>query len=403
MPAPTYAGNNVFPTTITEVQGGGALTSSAVNVGLEGLADRTVYLKTIKDSEDGRPLRNLRAPAVVDTAAAGFSFAYTRGDGTAAAFYSPGAHLWIKTGYNTSNGQIYIGDLNQWGVFDTGTSSIKTSFGCDSASLVASGRISVYDGALRTTGGGVDPRYILGPSSGGITGTWTVKSLDTIGSFVSYVRAYDAIVTDSGQRVIVVGGGDLVSTGQFLAWKSDDHGNTFTRVTVGNVSASQDALTRIIKGKSNRLVSWIKTSSANQGNKLFYSDDNGNTWSSRSGIGFDQIGDGCYLPDLDLWAFASASSFGIYTTPDPVLGAFTFHDTIVAPDALAGFGHYLLFSRSNSSVDRELFLSTNGLSSFTVVGRNTAVGSDAFTHIAASPLGQFTASTAFNLWQTDRV
>lgn len=394
----TYAGNNAFPSLITEPSDGEPANASAFNVPIEGLADRTVWLKTRVDERDGSHIRNIRKPAKTDTLAAAFDFAFTRADGTAQAFWAPSFQFWIKCGKNTA-GKFYIGDNGDFILFDTAaTSPPKVSFGC------GGGRACVFDSTNRTTGGGVDPQYIRGPS-GDYTGTWTTLSLDTIGSFLSYVRAGDAVVTPTN-RMIVCGGGDLSGTGQFLIWKSDDDGATFTRVTVGNLVLSTDFLSRIICGKNGRLVAWNRRGSANQGDVLWYSDNNGDTWSSRSAIGFDNITDGVYLADLDLWAFATSASGTIYTTPDPVLGAFTSHAISSAPTAMGGYGHYLIITQSFASGWPQILLSLDGLATGLVfntnyVGRDTVVAPH--SHIAVAPLGHCLISSVSALTLTEKI
>lgn len=41
----TYAGSNIYPTSITEPSDGDAVTAASVNAAIEGLADRSTYLK----------------------------------------------------------------------------------------------------------------------------------------------------------------------------------------------------------------------------------------------------------------------------------------------------------------------------------------------------------------------
>lgn len=397
----TYGGNNVFPSLVTLPSDGEPQVVASVNVPLEGIADRTVYLKTRADSYDGNVIRNLRIPSVADTVASGYDFSFHRADGTSQAFWAECFQFWIKCG-NSTAGRIYIGDNNFFQRFNTGATTPPTvSFGC------ASVRACLFDSTLRTTGGGVDLKYIQGPAGGSdFSGTWTTKTLDTIVSFLSYVRAGDAVVTPTG-RQIVCGGGDLSGAGQFLIWKSDDDGTTFTRVTVGNVSASQDFLSRVIVGKTpggagTRLVAWVKQSSLNQGNKLFYSDDNGNTWSSRSAIGFDNITDGVYLPDLDLWAFTSSTGTNIYTTPDPVLGAFTTVNVSFPVETLGGFGHFLVFALTVGSTWHDVYLSTDGLATTQFVGRQPADGA-AYCNVAASSHNQVLLSSGGALTLSERV
>jgi hypothetical protein len=391
----TYAGNNVFPANITEPSDGEPPVVASVNVPLEGLADRTIWLKTRTDAADGAPFRNLRVPVFAEINTTVFDFAFTRADGSSPAFWSSQFQLWIKPGKDTV-GKFYVGDNGFYTLFDTGLTAVKVSFGCGNDT-----RTCVFDSTLRTLGGGVDLKYMQGPTGLVYTGAWTDKTLEVIGGFLSYVRAGDAILAGSS-RLIVCGGGDVSGTGQFLIWKSDDGGTTFTRVTVGNVSASQDYLTRVIIGKSGRLVAWIKTSSANQGNKLFYSDDNGDTWSSRSAIGFDQITDGAYLSDLDLWAFGTTASNNIYTTPDPVLGAFTAHATVFPVTTLGGFGHYLLFGATIASGWQQMYLSVDGMTSVQAVGRDTALGAG-YKSISVSALGHMCIASTTGLTLSEKI
>jgi len=389
----TYAGNNVFPGQITEPSDGEPGTVASVNVPLEGLADRTVYLKTILDGENGRTLRNLRPQVIASVVPTAFNFnAHKRGDGSNTSFWSDMFHFWIKCGVDTA-GIVYIGDNDLWFLHDTGASgAVKTSFGCDSTIGASVGRVTLYNGDLKTTGGGVDPKYLRGPASGDITGAWTTLSLDTIAGFLTYVRAGDVVVTPT-QRVIVCGGGDISGTGQFLIWKSDDDGATFTRVTVANLTVSQSYLARIIVGKNGRLVTWVKATSANQGAILYYSDDDGDTWSSRSAIGFDQIIDGVYLPDLDLWFFANATSVQI--TDDPVIGSFTPYVPSFTVNSMGGFASYLVLAVSTASSLgsgwNEIHISTDGLASAELVAR--LVFPAATLHIASNPdRGQITCT-----------
>jgi hypothetical protein len=366
-----YVGSPVYPASITEPKDGEPCTVASINVAVEGNRDAVVYLKAQRDVIDGTALRNWHVPFIkADGTGTALDFSHARGDGTNTAFWSTTYNLWIKCGSNTA-GKFYIGDAGWFSLFDTAAAAPpKVSFGCDSAIGINPGRVCVFNGDTKTSGGGVDPKYILGPAAGDYAvGTWTTKSLDAIGSFTSYVKAYDCVVTPT-QRIIVVGGGDNGGVNHYLAWKSDDHGNSFTRVTVGTASAVFDALTRVIVGKNGRLVAWIKAATALQGNKLWYSDDNGNTWSSRSGIGFDNIVDGVYLPDLDVWAFSAAGP-AIYTVADPAVSAFTANAISFVPTAMTGFGHSLIYAQQTSAFQFEMFLSRDAMATdLTLVGRD---------------------------------
>lgn len=391
-----YTPTPVMPTGYTLPNDGELADVASVNVPLEALADGVAFLNGKYSSLDGRPFRNLRTPIAKDTSGASFDFSYTRPapDGSCTAFWSNTYNLWVKCGNNTA-GRIYVGDSNAFNAFDTGaTSPPKVSFGCDSATPTSPGRVCVFDSGSVTA----NPKYILGPVSGDYAATaWTTSTLDS-GTFLSYVRPHDCVVTPT-QRIIVVGGGDVSGIGQFLAWKSDDFGATFSRVTIANVTLYSDYLTRVICGKNGRLVAWNNESSANLGNVLWYSDDNGNTWSSRTVVGLDHIGDGAYLPDLDKWFFVSGTS--IYVTSDPVLGAFTPTSIGIAATTLGGLGHYLMYAQSVAFTRPEVRLSVDGMATTGFVGRETLTG-QAYRHIATSPYGQFLLSGTATLTLTEK-
>ncbi len=384
----TYAGNNVFPSAITEPVAGAPATVASVNVALEGLADRTVYLKTRADIADGSGIRNLRVPIEKDSVGTLFDFAFVRDDGSAPAFWAPQFQFWIKPGKNTA-GKFYIGDNGYFTLYDTGAAAPpKVSFGCGGT------RTCVFDSTLRTSGGGVDLKYIQGPAAGlDFTGTWTTRTLDTIASFITFVRAGDAVVTGL-DTVIAVGGGDISGTGQYIVWRSTDGGTTFTRILVAAITLAQDFLSRVIVGKSNRLVAWANESAANLGDRLYYSDDDGATWFSRTAIGFDHITDGVYLADLDLWAFVASTTNTIYTTPDPVVGAFTAHVNPSPITAMGGFGHYLVVAVNPSSGWYQVVMSNDGFSATSsVVGRDPTQEGAPYVSISASPLGGLLLAT----------
>lgn len=391
----TYAGANVFPTTITLPADGEPPLVASVNVPLEGVADRTTWLKARADAADGALVRDLQRPITKDSGGTTLDFSYTRADGSATGFWCPSYNLWIKTGVNVV-GKIYIGDNGYFALFDTAaTAPPKVTFGCDSALQDTSpGRVCLFDSASYAS----NPKYILGPISGDYSGTWTTTVLDA-NTYLTFVRANDCVVTPA-QTMIVVGGGDISGAGQFLVWRSINSGATFTRINVANVSSFGDYFTRVIVGKAGRLVAWTDEIAVNQGSTLWYSDNDGATWSSRSAIGFHNIKDGAYLADLDLWAFAADTS--IYTTPDPVIGAFTTNAIGTAASALGGFGHYLVYGQSVSFSRPELRLSLNGMVSSHFIARDPTTG-QAFRNIAASPLGQLCMTTAGSLVLTGKV
>lgn len=393
----TYAGTDVFPITITLPADGDPPVVASVNVPLEGLADRTAYLKSVTDSMDGVAYRNFQTPIINDTTSTPLDFSSARGDGTSSspAFWSSLYNLWFKPGSPTA-GSFYIGDNGYISKYACGATSPPTlQIGCDSTIGTTPGRVALFH-ALSVS---ANPSYVLGPATGDFNGTWVTRVWDS-NTYGSFVRANDCVVTPS-QSVILVGGGDASGFGQLIVWRSVDFGFSFTRILVANSPSFGQYFSRVVGSYFGRLVTWQTANTAVGGNVLYYSDNDGATWSSRSGIGFDNIVDGAYLPDLDIWAFVSGTS--IWTTPDPVLGAFTQWPIGIAASALGGVGHALLYAQQISGIRPELRLSLDGMNTANFVYREIASGgSDSLHSISASPLGQLCAATTSSLVFTEK-
>lgn len=394
----TYSGANAFPTSITLPADGEAPVVASVNVPMEGLADRTTYLKARTDAIDGLTFRTLKRPEIKDSGGVSLDFSIIRldGSGSCPPFWSPSYNLWLKPGINSA-GHVYIGDNGYYANFNTGaTAPPTTSFGCDSAIQDTSpGRVCLFSAASVAS----NPAYILGPASGDYdSASWTTKVLDA-NAYATFVRANDCAVTPA-QTVIVVGGGDISGFGQFLVWRSTDFGNSFTRIVVDNAALFGDFFTRVIVGKSGMLLAWIKDGAADKGDRLYYSTDDGATWSNRAGIGFDNIVDGVYLPDIDTYFFSSGSA--IYSATDPIGGSFTAHAAGSAVLALGGFGHTLVYGTSPTALRPELRASVDALATTKLVGRDPTTR-QAFRSIVANPLGQLCIATAGSLVLTGRL
>lgn len=393
----TYAGNPVFPDSITLPADGEPPAVASVNVPFEGLADRTKYLKAQTDAMDGACYRNFQTPIVNDATGTAFDFSSARSDGTssAPAFWSSLYNMWIKPGSPTA-GSFYIGDNGYVSKYASGAGGAPTlQIGCDSTVGINPGRVALFH-ALSVA---ANPSYILGPATGDFSGAWTTRVWDS-SAYMSFVRANDVVVSPV-QTVILVGGGDISGFGQLIAWRSTDFGFSFSQIVVDNAPQFGQYFSRIVGSYFGRLVTWQTASSVNGGAKLYYSDNDGVTWSSRSGIGFDNIVDGAYLPDLDLWAFASGTS--IWTTPDPVLGAFTEWPIGIAPSALGGVGHALMYAQQISGSRQELWLSLDGMSTANKVYRQTELDGTFQIHsISSSPRGQLCAATTSSLVFTEK-
>lgn len=269
-------------------------------------------------------------PIFQDLAPSSFNNTHLRRDGTAEAFHAPihGAG-WVLLGKNTA-AHFWNGDYDYFQDFNTAVGGApKMSFGCETNT----GRLLLFDHTVN--GAGSHTSY-LRSDVGALT--FTLKNLGNVttdGAACDVVRVDDAL-----GRIVVCGGQDA----KFVVWNSDDAGNTFTKVIVGNRVNVGSNLDRIIVGKDGLLVAWTNDSAINGGNSLWYSEDFGDTWSERATIGFNNILDAVYLPDEDVYLFLLATS--LKRTADPIAGSFT---TLTGPGtaaygAIASFGSAVLVS-----------------------------------------------------------
>lgn len=254
--------------------------------------------------------RNWYTPIVADNLSAQLDTIHVRTDGSIGIFYAPSRAYWIICGSDAA-GFFYFGEVNAIGKQDTGVASPpKFSFGCDATNA---GRMLLFSSDAVGAAGTIS---YARSATGVAVSSWTKLSLP--GAVTTDAQACDAVVTQTG-RVVVVGGRD----GRYRAWLSDDGGDsaTWTQVDVGARVNSIDNLDRVIVGKSNLLVAFTDASSVNGGNKLWYSSDNGATWTARSGLAFSDMNAACYSAVEDLWYFAHGGV--VEVTSDPIAGSFT--------------------------------------------------------------------------------
>ncbi len=231
-----------------------------------------------------------------------------RPDGSAAMYRSQYQSVWIVLGHSTA-GHLYVFEFSKVDDINTAIAS-PVAFHCGAEAL-ASGlpRQVVFNSAL-TTGG---PVYAY--SGAGTLATWTKSNLP--GTYaVSQGQVLDAVTTGTG-RIVAVGGGATnianVAFGDLNAWTSSN-GVTFTAAVVGSRVTVGVNLARIIVGKANRLVAWVNDTGGNGGNVLWYSDDDGSTWTARTGaLTGVRIIDGCYSATDDAYYFIHDSNIEVIT------------------------------------------------------------------------------------------
>jgi hypothetical protein len=247
----TYAGANVFPVGITIPSDGDAENASSVNVPIEALADRTVYLKAVAAVLSARlDVKDLE-PALNFSASNAQSFVHAVWNPVTSAWYGIEATTNCKasvtagwswgvqliTGADTlhriacdPSGDMLISTLdgNVIHEFNASTSTwTRRTNAIDWAGATYSivGKVQiVYDDAhgawflaCRASGGGVNP---ITSSRSTDRATWTACS-------VPGGSAASGISVAAGGGVIVIAGRDAGGLGVEKIWRSTDGGVTF--------------------------------------------------------------------------------------------------------------------------------------------------------------------------------
>lgn len=228
---------------------------------------------------------------------------YRRTDGTAECIWSPANQFWFVLGVNSAS-WFHVGDSGSITKLSTG-STCKFSFGVE-----AGGRMLFF---CHDQNVGTSLKYARSDVASVIT--WTDITLPTTGGGQQICN--DAITTSSGTVVVVGGIG-----GVLMCWTSTDNGATFTRRVVGGLAITATSfLSGISEGKAGRLFAWAYATTANGGDKLYYSDDQGVTWTIIAGLAHDNIRKVLYVSGFDRYVILTDTNIG--TVANPATGGFT--------------------------------------------------------------------------------
>lgn len=201
--------------------------------------------------------------------------------------------FWIIPEGSTNGKTYWIVDGSPYSVlaFSTGAAH-RHGFGCYSG-----GRGLLVNDQSNASG----PRYARSNASD--PSVWTTGALPVTGTTH---QAFDAITTATG-RMIVIGQQSAPSFAQF-AWTSDDFGGTWTQRPMSSpVGAGK--VTRIAQGPGNQLVAVYDGSDV-----IDISDNDGNTWTSRSNIDGGSgtpLKNAHYLPGQASWILFGANGFKV--------------------------------------------------------------------------------------------
>lgn len=245
----------------------------------------------------------------------------------AKSFYDNVSGFWVITGSMTAD-QIYIGTQGNIILTALAATGRKFTFGCSMGN--DKGLVIIEDAPITAGNPIVIQLLDIVPA------TNSSSSLEA--TCVTEMQARDCVLTPTG-RVVVVGGRD----GQYSAWYTDDQFGTITRVDMGAKADNNHNLENVLVGKDGILVAWTNANTAAGGDVLWYSEDDGVTWSARTAIGFDNILSGTYIDAEETYVFATADEIKT-VTGDIIAGGFVDGQSPVGNqiEVISSFGSALL-------------------------------------------------------------
>jgi hypothetical protein len=320
-------------------------TVASVNVAFEDALDRTQALQDrLYRSElytqplqyiNWHPSRWLAAdPGTSVTAVVDIKTTNVRADGSAECFYSQTFHSWIALGVNT-NDIFLIGDEGLLTKKSTGIAN-KYVHGCESASKLLFFSIDDF-----TTNTITYDRCAANDAT-----SWSTVNIDA-GPY-NHAKVIDNVVLPNGHLMLVGGTGN---TNRFRSWTSTDHGDTWTTNEVAVPFSGTQYLSGISVGKNSRVFTWAYlTAGANLGDRLWYSDDEGTTWTQTSAIAHGLIRDVIYVSAFDRYLVLTDFGYALTTDPtDPTL--YDWNTSVVIHAAVTDGGNIAYSDVSNVSIN----------------------------------------------------
>jgi hypothetical protein len=275
-------------------------------------------------------IQNWEPPAYLDAFGLSIDTNSPTNGGHARPFFDLSRGLWIVPGSDTA-GAFYIGNRSSYIHIASGAAfAQKLGCGC-----YAGTRALLFESPVITSGA---LGCIRSDVSDTRAGHWARVALPMTVATVGCIN--DAVAASSG-TVVAVGGED----GNLYAYRSTDSGATWTRILVAAASVG-DYLARVIEGPSGQLVTWIQ-SGGTGGDRLYHSEDDGVTWTARTGIGFNAIQDGCYMPDEAVFVFLLNSEVRVVS--NVAAGSFVTKTVPSSAVACAALGSILAIVANNGA------------------------------------------------------
>jgi hypothetical protein len=180
--------------------------------------------------------------------------------------------------------------------------------------------------------------------------SWSTVTID-VGPY-NHAEVIDSVVLPNGHIMLVGGTGN---TNRFRSWTSTDHGDTWSTSEVGVPFSGTQYLSGISVGKNARVFTWAYlTAGANLGDRLWYSDDEGTTWTQTSAIAHGLIRDVIYVSGFDRYLVLTDFGHALTTDPtDPAL--YDWNTSVVIRAAVTDGGNIVYSDVSNVSINEMKF------------------------------------------------
>jgi hypothetical protein len=293
-------------------------TAASVNGALENDADRDQFLwerVILLDSIfapqaliNWHPQQWLAAdPITSATAIVAIDSSNLRVNNSAECFYSPSFKRWFVLG----NGTPALFLMGDEGYLEKATTGIALSY---THGVEQNGKALLFDSSDWTT------NPVTFARSDAVLASWATVTLDANPGY-THVSVQDSMVLANGHLMVV--GGTLGGGFDALrSWTSTDNGTTWTSHSVHALyTGGPQYLAGISVGKTQRVFAWLyDTAGANGGDIIFYTDNEGASWTATTAIAHGNIRDVIYVSAFDRYLVLTTAGYALTTDPtDPTL------------------------------------------------------------------------------------
>jgi hypothetical protein len=243
-------------------------------------------------------------PGTSATAIVALTTTNTRVDNSAECFYSPTFRRWFALGVNTND--IYL--MGDEGYLEKKTTGVAHKY---THGVESNGKVLLFASADFTSG------TIDFERSDASMSSWATVSIANPGWTHGSIQ--DSVVLANG-HIMLVGGTLGGGFDALRSWTSSDNGTTWTAHSVHAIyTGGPQYLAGCSVGKSQRVFAWLyDTAGANGGDIVFYTDNEGASWTATSAIAHGNIRDIIYVVGFDRYLVLTTAGYALTTDPtDP--------------------------------------------------------------------------------------